>query len=157
MSNITKFLVSIAGYSGPAITLVCAYDQRDDVLIIAQEETPLVEERREGFGMVTNLNLSAIDLRFDDLRLRDSIRDYFRRTSQDTIDLIDKLARHSPDNAVTNDGFDDHGPRFRIAPDITNGQIAVFAACSFAGAQSPISAAISMMDDISELYSIVTI
>lgn len=109
MSNITKFLVSIAGYSGPAITLVCAYDQRDDVLIVA-EEGPLVEVRREGFGMVTNLDLSAIDLRFDDARIRDSIRDYFRRSSQDTIDLIDKLARHSPDNAVTNDGFDDHGP-----------------------------------------------
>lgn len=156
MSNITKFLVSIAGYSGPAITLVCAYDQRDDVLIVA-EEGPLVEVRREGFGMVTNLDLPAIDLRFDDARIRDSIRDYFRRSSQDTIDLIDKLARHSPDNAVTNDGFDDHGPRYRIAPDITNGQIAVFAACCFAGAQSPIGSALALMDDIAELYSIVTI
>lgn len=156
MSSITKFLVSIAGYSGPSVTLVCAYDQRDDVLIVAQEE-PLVEVRREGFGMVTNLDLPAIDLRFDDSRIRDAIRDYFRRQSQDTIDLIDKLARHSPDNAVTNDGFDERGPRYRIAPDITNGQIAVFAACCFADAQSPINAAITMMDDISELYGFVTI
>lgn len=156
MSSITKFLVSIAGYGGPSITLVCAYDQRDDVLIVAQEE-PLVEVRREGFGMVTNLDLPAIDLRFDDSRIRDAIRDYFRRQSQDTIDLIDKLARHSPENAVTNDGFDDRGPRYRIAPEITNGQIAVFAACCFAGAQSPINAAITMMDDIADLYSIVTI
>lgn len=157
MSSVTKFLVSIAGYSGPAITLVCAYDQRDDVLIVAQEEKNLVEERREGFGMVTNLNLSAIDLRFDDSRVRDSIGDYYRRRSQDTIDLMDKLARHSPENAVTNDGYDDHGPRYRISADITNGQIAVFAACCFAGAQSPIGSAIEMMDEMAELYTIMSI
>lgn len=156
MTSTTKFLVSIAGYSGPSITLVCVYDQREDVLTIAREE-PLVEVRREGFGMVTNLDLPAIDLRFDDSRIRDSIRDYYRRTSQDTIDLIAKLARHSPENAVTNDGFDESGPRYRIAPEISNGQIAVFAACCFAGAQSPISAAIAMMDDITELYGFVTI
>ncbi len=111
----------------------------------------------EGNARYTNLDLPAIALRFDDARLRDAIRDYYRRSSQDTIDLIDKLARHSPDNAVTNDGFDDRGPRYRIAPDITNGQIAVFAACAFAGAQSPISSAIELMDDIAGLYSYVTI
>lgn len=156
MSEVVKFQVSIAGYSGVATTLHCVILAADNVLVIA-EEHPLEEERREGFGMVTNLDLPAVDYRFSDKLMRDSIISFFVRDSQQTLDLVDKLARHAPHNAITNDGYDDNGPRYRINPDITNGQMAVLAACAFADVQSPISKAMAMMDDITALYQLTTI
>lgn len=157
MDDIIKFQVSIAGYSGAATTLICALMQKDNVLVIA-DEASLEEKRREGFGMVSNLDLDAVDFRFGDTRIRDSITEYFVREAQKTLDAVGKVARHVPNNnAITKDGFDMNGPIYRLSPDITNGQIAVLAACAFANAQTSIGKSIDMMADMTALYSITTI
>lgn len=156
MSEFVKFQVSIAGYNGPATTLRCVIVAAENMLVVA-EEHPLEEERMEGFGMVTNLDLPSIDYRFSDALMRDAITSFFVRESQQTIDLVEKLARHAPHNAITKDGYDERGPRYRIAPDITNGQMAVLAACAFADVQSPVGMALGMMDDIAALYQLTSI
>lgn len=156
MSELVKFQVSIAGYNGPATTLNCVIIAAENVLVIA-EEHPLEETRRDGFGMVSNLDLAAVDYRFTDQHMRDAINSFFVRDSQQTLDLVEKLARHAPHNAITKDGYDERGPRYRIAPDISNGQMAVLAACSFADVQSPVSKALSMMGDIAALYQLTSI
>lgn len=155
-SSLVKFQVSIAGYNGPATTLHCVIIKADNMLVIA-DEFPLEEARREGFGMVTNLDLHAVDYRFSDELLRDAIQAYNTRQSQQTVDVLEKLARYSPSNAITNDGYDERGPRYRINPEITNGQVAVLAACAFADVQAPVNKALAMMDDITALYQLTTI
>lgn len=156
MSDLVKFQVSIAGYNGPATTLHGVIVVADNVLVLASEH-PLEEARRDGFGMITNIDLASVDYRFTDQLMREAIISYFVRQSQQTLDIVDKLARHAPGNSITNDGYDERGPRYRISPDITNGQIAVLAACAFADVQSPVAKAISMMDDITALYNLTTI
>lgn len=160
-AKVNMYLVSIAGYYGSPVTLVCVHSPQDDMLVIAGEE-PLVEQRRPGFGMVTNLNLDALDMRFENEQIRKSIHEFQRRLGQETLDLDGSLGRHSPENAVTQDGFDERGPKYRLAPEISNGQVAVLAACAFAAGQSSVERALSLMDDITslistDLYSLTTI
>lgn len=155
-ADIVKFMVSIAGYSGPAVTLLCALVNDDGVLVIA-DESALQEQRKEGFGVVTNLDLPSVDYRFTDDQLRDAIIAYYARDSQDTLDLDNKLARHSPGQSIATDGIDERGPRYRLSADITNGQIAVLAACAFCARQTPVARAMSMADELTELYRAFTI
>ena len=155
-ADVIKFQSSIAGYNGPAVTLICALVNEDGVLVIA-DDSALQEQRKEGFGVVSNVDLPSVDFRFTDDKLRDAIIAFYARDSQDTIDLDSKLARHSPSQSITTDGIDERGPRFRLNADITNGQIAVLAACAFCAQQTPVSSALSMMGEMTELYRAFTI
>ncbi|APQ14646.1 hypothetical protein BJP27_24035 (plasmid) [Pseudomonas oryzihabitans] len=155
-ANITRFHVSISGYEGSPTTLICALKTDSNILVVAKEEA-LRETRREGYGLVTNLHLPASDWLFTDDHIRQAINTYMLRSTQGTLDILEALGRHEPRNSIIKDGFDENGPRYRIAADITNGQLAVLAACGFADKQASFAAALGLADDFLALYSIYSI
>lgn len=155
-STIQPIEVSITGHEGNAVTLICALKTDTNVLVIAAEEREVRETRREGFALVTNQTLEASDWLFTDDHIRDGIASYYARSTQGTLDIIDQLGRHNPSGSIVKVGFDERGPQYRIAPDITNGQLAVLAACGYADRQFTLNAAESVADDLAGLYSVMT-
>lgn len=153
-SNIHAFHVSITGLEGPATTITCALVRDTNVLVIAAEEKPFREVRKEGFALVTNADLPAHDWRFTDTNVRDAITSYFARNVQGTLDLVDKVKSLDPQAAIFRESYDENGPRYKIAPDISNGRLAILAACAYADRQHNVGASLSMMDDLLELYGI---
>lgn len=151
-----KLQVAISGFMGQATVLLCVIDDDTGVLTIGKQ-APFTEERKEGFALVTNLDLPDYDFEFTDKHLSDAIRSYFSRAGQDMVAFAPSLTRYQPDNRIEKDTVDESGPRYRISPDIDNGQIAVLAAVAFATKQKPISAAAEMMNELSQLYAITTI
>lgn len=150
-----KFEVSISGYGetgSKPVTLRCFYDKEEDYLLIAQE-APFAEHRTDGYALVTNLNLQTRDFLFANEHLRDAIRDYFSRNSQGTTEIDDSLNRFRPESKIENDGIDERGPKYRLAPDIGNGQVAVLAALAFVAAQGPATDAMAAMEDFTKLYT----
>lgn len=151
-----KVQVTIAGFMGQPVTLACVIDDETGVLTVGKQ-VAYNEDRIEGFAVVSNLDLADCDYLFTDKHLRGAIRSYFSRSGQDTIAIVPALARYQPDNKIERDAVDETGPRYRISPDIDNGQIAVLAAVAYADAQRPISAAMDAMQELSDFYSITTI
>jgi len=154
--NLQLFHVSIAGHYGPPVTLACSIVEDTNVLVIAREE-PFKERRDAGYALITNQDLPERDWLFADDHVRDSINSFFARTSRSTIAIVNSLQRHSPAQGIQKDSFDEHGPRYRLIREITNGQIAVLAACGFADIQSSVILAQSLADDFMDLYDIYTI
>ncbi|SER35668.1 MULTISPECIES: hypothetical protein [Pseudomonas] len=154
-ARLQKIQVSIGGYQGRPVTLLCALDDSTNVLTIAAE-SPILTERKEGFAVVTNQDTDSFDMKFTDDLIRDAITSYYARSSQETLAVLDALARFSPDNAITKDSFDERGPRYRISPDIQNGQLAILAACAFADRQQPMNAITSMASELMQLYQAYT-
>lgn len=153
-SNIHPFHVSVTGLEGPAITITCALVRDTNVLVIAAEEKPFREARKEGYALVTNLDLPAHDWRFTDNDAREAITSYFARSTQGTLDLVDKVKYLDPQAAIFRESYDENGPRYKIAPDISNGRLAILAACIYADRQRNVGACQSMTDNILELYGI---
>ena len=153
-NSIHPFHVSVTGLEGPAISITCALERDTNVLVIVAEEKPFREERKEGFALVTNVDLPAHDWRFTDNDARDAITSYFARSTQGTLDLLKDVKHLDPQAAIFRESYDENGPRYKIAPDISNGRLAILAACIYADRQRNVGACLSMTDDILELYGI---
>lgn len=151
-----KLQVLISGFMGQATTLLCVVDDDTGVLTIGKQ-VPFSEARMEGFALASNMDLPECDYLFTDKHLRDAIRSYFSRGGQDMVAFAPSLVRYKPDNRIEKDAVDESGPRYRISPDIDNGQIAVLAAVAFADAQQPLKAVMTAINDLSDFYSITTI
>lgn len=154
-----KFVVSISGYGADgaqAVTLVCFHDAETDFLVV-DSSMEFAEQRPEGFALVTNLPLQTRDFLFTADHIRDAIRDYYARDGQGIIDIDDVLQRYRPDGKIERDGIDERGPKFRLSPDIGNGEVAVLAAVAFVSFQEPISGAITAMGDFTKLYTAIEI
>lgn len=151
-----KFVVSISGYGtngAKPVSLVCFHDTQSDFLIV-DSEMEFVEARPVDFALVTNLPLQTRDFLFTEEHIRDSIRDYYARDGQGIIDIDDALMRFRPDGKIERDGIDERGPKFRLSPDIGNGEVAVLAAVAFVGAQTPINDAMTAMNEFTSLYNV---
>lgn len=153
-----KFEVSISGYgqSGKPVTLQCFYDHSGDVLVVMRE-VPFIERRTDGFALVTNMELQTRDFLFSDDHIREGIREYFARTGLGTIDIDAAIVRYQPDAKIENDGIDERGPKYRLDPEIGNGQVAIIAAVAFIKSQRPVIDAIGAVDDFTKLYDVLSI
>lgn len=151
-----KFVVSISGYGtdgAKPVSLLCFHDTQTDFLIV-DSESEFAEVRPEGFALVTNLPLQTRDFLFTADHIRNSIRDYYSRDGQGIIDIDNALMRYRPDGKIERDGIDERGPKFRLSPDIGNGEVAVLAAVAFVAAQTAINAAMDATSEFTSLYSI---
>lgn len=157
--------VSIGGFAAQATTIIGQLNERTGVLVLVKEvkyrETriPQKSEQDPVFALVSNLDLPDLDFRFEDTHVRDAIRSYFTRKSQMTLDIVPDqgLQRHMPDMKIEMEKVDEGGRRYRVAPDITNGQIAILAAVAFVDRQQALPAAISMADELADFYRVQSI
>lgn len=151
----TKFAVSISGYQGQAATLLCVHDAKSGVLLVGSQR-PFLREAPAGFALVANVRLDSADFVFGDEHLRDAIRAFFMRKSQGLIDIAEALVRFDPDNAIEQAGVDERGTRYVLNETISNGQMAVLAATAFVELQAGVSVASEMLDEMAEMYRVLS-
>lgn len=154
MSAPVMMRINIAGYAGPAATLFAAFDPATDMLAIVRRAKDYEPGPRDGFLKITNQNRDgAYDALYLEEETRESILAFFDLDSLKLLSLKGDAARCNPANKIERDGMDDTGLKFRFHPDINNEQVAVLAACLFAGRQR----AVSQMKSFAEEMRILTI
>lgn len=116
---------------------------------VAKEHKPgTPEKRRAGCGFVTNnANAEDHDVLFTEPDLQDAIRDYYAFAGRGLLVIEDAIRSHDPESKIEADGMDEHGRKYRLSPDMTNGQIAVMVMCWFAARQSGFARQLEAFDD----------
>jgi hypothetical protein len=136
-------------------TLYGELDLASGLLLIDMAEVVrpgLLVPRRTGCAVLTNdAAADDYDNLFTEQDLRDSISDYFNFAGRSLLMLEDPVSRFNPSSKIEADGIDERGRKFRVAPDINNGQIAVMAMCWFASRQSGVAAQLATFDDYSSM------
>ena len=141
-----KMRVNVAGYTGKAVSLYCAYDAETDVLLIAKEGV-YEAKPREGFLRVTNQDRDeTYDAVFPEDETREAINAFFSLDAMNVLSLTDTMKRHDPKNRIERDGMDERGMRYKIDPSITNGQLAVLIACYYAKRQKNVASVAGFME-----------
>lgn len=140
-----KMRINVAGFLGNPVSMMCAFDPATDVLLIARANDYETTDRA-GFLRITTQDKDAFfDAVFPEDDMREAITSYFGLDSLSLINLTDHVRQHEPKNRIERNGIDDHGPVYRINPDITNGQIAVLIASYYAKRQRNVVAVSSFM------------
>jgi len=144
-------MASIAGYAGEPTTLVALLDHATGVLAIAKS-VKYREEREDGFAFVTNTRSAAYDCQFREEYLTESIRDYKESDGNGTVVLSDETQRYRP--RIEADGVDEKGQKYRLAPDIQNGEVAVLALTYYLQCQRQIHNQNEAMEELMSIISI---
>lgn len=152
-----KIQSTIAGFSGEPITMVGNLDEKTGVLVVVKAVKFREERIAPDFALVSNLDLPELDFLFTDKLLRETIRSYYTRKAQLTLDIMTEASRFQPDNKIEQESVDEGGRRYRIAPDIQNGQMAILAMVAIVQAQSHVESAISMANEMADFYSVISI
>jgi hypothetical protein len=137
-----KMRVNIAGFAGSAVSVYCAFDPATDVLLIGSVAEEYQAGPREDFLKITNTGTdAAFDAVFQNDETKEAIEAYFALASMRLIVMKESAKRLTPDAKIERDGMDERGPKYRIAPDIGCGQVAVLVASLFAKKQRAHAAA----------------
>lgn len=124
-----KIRVNMAGFAGAPVSLYCAYDPATDMLLVARS-SDFDGGPREGFIKVTNMaSDAAFDVMFENDQTKEAIEAYFAMDSMRLLTLGEQVQRFNPASQIERDGMDEAGPKYRVAPSITSGQVAVLVAC----------------------------
>jgi hypothetical protein len=150
--------VTIAGFgqsAGGAETLFGEFSFAVGVLLIDDSRTERagVQVAREDDSVVL-ANVSSLvdhDVLFKEENLRDAIACYFNLNQRGQLRLDDAMARHTPAGKIEPDGMDDRGRKYRIAPDISNGQLAVIAMCWLASRQQGVAGQLESFEDVPDI------
>lgn len=145
----TLIRVNIAGYSGQAVTLFGAYDHINDMLLV-NSDTDYNQADDEKFLKVTNQERDPYrDLLVSDDDLNDAINAFFEMEGMKLLHMEERVKRFNPASKIERDGVDAVGVRYRISPDITNGQLAVMYCCLAAVRQRAVADSIELMGEFS--------
>lgn len=149
-----KIQSTIAGFKGERKTVLGNLDERTGVIVMAREVKYTEKRMAPDIAVVSNLDLEDIDFRFTDKHIGEAIRVYYTRKAQLTLDVLNEIQNFDPGNMIEPDAVDEGGRRYRISPDITNGQMSVLAAVAFVEHQAGFKAAVSMADEIADFYRV---
>lgn len=152
-----KIIVSVAGYGGTGskpITLGASRDDATGVMTIAKEVT-YREEPPPGYAFVTNMRLRNYDCLFTEEHLQSAILAYKEGEGLTTFILDDDVAKYRP--RIETDGIDVHGQKYRLAADISNGEIAVLALAHFQSRQRTVGALTDQIDRVARMYDILSL
>lgn len=127
--------VNCAGYGGRPVSVFAMFDPVSDVLAVVRE-TPYETVPREGFLRVTTQDRDPThDAVFTEDDTRRGIVAYFDLEAMNRIQFSEGLTRLDPKNKIEREGMDEGGMVYRIAPDISNGQVAILIAAFYARQQ----------------------
>ncbi len=139
------------GGSSGAEALFGELDLASGVLLVDDAETipsGVREVRRDGCAAVSN-NADAPDADevFTEEHLREAIAAYYVFAGRGLLVLDDSIQRHNPASKIEPDGMDEHGRKYRIAPDIGNGQLAIIVMCWFASRQAGFTSQLAAIEE----------
>jgi len=145
---------SIAGYGGKPTTLSAFFDHSTSILVI-DKSVQYREERQDGeedWAFITNVRCPAYDCMFLEEHLADAVSAFKTMEGADAVILGDEVAKFRP--RVESDGIDDKGQKWRLNPDMQNGEVAVLALIHFIERQRGLNNVLGGMDEIMDLISI---
>jgi len=147
-----RLQAEVTGYNGPAVNLLGALDPDSGLLIVARE---LAVGERQDETMVTSNDPRSErrDRLFSEDDLQESIRLFFRAKSTAMIELLPTVTKHEPAHKIETNGMDEHGTKYRLSPDITNGNVAILALAALADRAYKSQAATSFSDELAELFA----
>ncbi len=135
MAEPIKMRINVAGYSGTPVSLYCAFDPSTDVLLVARAGD-YEDAARDGFLKVSSLaSDKEFDMLFESDQTKEAIEAYFEMDSRRMLTLGEQVQRFNPASQIERDGMDESGPKYRVAPGINSGQVAVLVACLVARKQ----------------------
>lgn len=147
--------INIAGYAGAPATLFGAYDPDTDVLAIIKEAKEYEGGPRNGFLKITNQQRDAA---FDGLFLEDETREailaFHDLEALKLLMLQGDAKRANPASRIERNGMDEGGIKFNIHPETTNAQVAVLAACLYAGRQRGFQKATAFFSEMTAITTI---
>lgn len=148
-----KFRINTAGFKGEPVSLFGAFDPDSNMLVISQDQPysggePInlktKQSLRADFLLLTNQSTDTVhDALFLEEDTADAIKAFFSLQDMRLLKLNDAVSRHSPLHMIERAGMDEHGVKYRLSPDITNGQVAVLIAAHYATLQR----AVASMED----------
>jgi hypothetical protein len=159
MSNILAIQSSIAGYNGDPVTLLLAFNKDSDVLVVSKQ----VSYKRELLA-VADVAIASDpsiyrDSLFSEKDFSSAISDYFEMAnsvsksgSEKQLQFSDSTRRHDPNSYIEQDGMDASGWKYRMK-EMSNGSVAVLAACHYVKKSKAITAAIDYSSTLNDLIS----
>jgi hypothetical protein len=147
-----KIMASVSGFSGDSVTLLAFLDPATGVLAIAKKTQEFREVGDEGYAFVTNTRTESYDCLFTEDHWAQAMRDFKVAEGSETVKLGAEATRFTP--RIESDGVDDHGQKYRLHEDLTNGEVAVLALVHFQQRQLAMSAVDSVMDEWFDLIRI---
>lgn len=166
MSDSVRLQCSIGGFAPAgaavdAITVLGEMDLPTGVLLIdiartVQRGRP---EVRVADSVVCTNNPASEDrdVLFTGEDIRAAIEDYFDFNGRGLLVLEGSTERLNPSAKIEPDGIDERGRKYRFAPDITNGQIAIIALCWLARRHGTHAEHVNNLDDFAEAQSLYSI
>jgi len=156
---------TFAGYEGKPCSLFSAYDPDTRILVIGAE-ADYRTERRDGCIVLTNVPDLPRDKLFTDTDLLPAIAAFHALKNglaadgkASRLEFAARAARTNPEQSIERDGIDVNGPKYRVSPAVTCGQIAALATCLYAVKSDAIQNTVEMADTMRRLLAgnIVTI
>ncbi|MEJ7804441.1 MAG: hypothetical protein WKG03_00755 [Telluria sp.] len=146
-----RIQAEISGYGGPAVNVLGALDPESGLLIVARELK--LGERLDDVLVVSNdPRAERRDRLFSEDDLQDAIRLFFRAQSTGMIELLPTVSKFEPAHKIESNGIDENGTKYRLSPDITNGNIAVLALTKLADATYRAQSATDFAEEMASLF-----
>ena len=152
-----QFQATITGYGGRPCSLFSAYDPAARVLVVSAEAAYRAE-RREGCIVLTNDQDIARDGLFTNDNLMDAIEAFYSLKAGIASDgksarLVfgNRAARANPEQSIERDSIDANGPKYRVNPEITCGQIAALATCLHAARSDTVERTVKLAESFRDL------
>ncbi len=151
-----KLQANIQGYLGKPVSLFGAYDTETGVLIIVTQTNK--KDPREDCVFITNQIKTEHDFFMDENGLLGAISCYYRLKGGVAKDhqtpllgFGPKAGSADPANSIELNGVTNSGREYRIAPDITNAQIASLAMCLYVDKGNTIEESLEMFSTLDEI------
>lgn len=144
-----KIQASISGFSNRPCTVYALYD-RDNQILVINKEADYRAGRFQDCALVSNSNLEDRDALFELDFLNESISSFFEMVNEDKLTIQDGASRCVPSNKIERDGVNENGKHiYRVADEISNGQIAVLAIVWYVSQSNSIATTLDFQDRLS--------
>jgi hypothetical protein len=151
MSGPIRVQAIVSGYQGAAVNLLGALDPKTGLFIVAKEQG--IDERTEGALTVSNnTRLEDRDRLFDEDKLQRAIHLFFSLRGQGLLELLPAVTKHDPGTRIESDGMNERGTKYRLAPEMSNGNVAVLALIEAADVALAADTTVSSADEIADMY-----
>lgn len=156
--SLQSIQVNIVGFGGKPATVLGLYDSEKDSLVVAKG-IDIRRDRVKDAVVITNDAASQVRealFRPDDFQAAINayiaMRDGMGRDGVTPRFLMQSAAeRFNPRGGIDVDGYTETGPRYRVNPDTSNGQVGVLAMCWYASKASGMNAALGFAQELAQL------
>lgn len=155
--SIVKIQATISGYSGMPCSLLSAYYRDSGILVIVKIHAYSSEPIKDS-SVITNvprISRSAFFAESDMKKAIQAFKTLSGKIAEDGtrgIEFAAGAGRTNPSSILESNGIDVSGEKFKIAPEVTNEQVAVLATCCFVEHIEAADMGIGLIDDINDAY-----